>query len=379
MPVLILLILLIPLFLFFTPLGLVLTLPVLVVQMALEPKPEKVAQSGLPIVQAISDYQSDCGLLPYKLSDLVPKYMASVDGPNYKNGWSWYAGQWASLEHRGGAPHTSVRYWFKGYSPGTWQYRPDGPRERQLQVPGPVPRPNRLSDQALFAAQIAERERRITSEPHNLQLYSDKINALALANATNELRAECVRDVKLFPDWWLPRMALASLKDATADERAEFEAWTRRHDTFDSYAYLARFYRDKGNTQTALNALHDGAEKSVERQPNDSPSPSTLLLYDACKFAYDNRDYELAIALSRHWRPSADATGDDSLPALKTAAEVALGRFPEAIDHAKILVKAGPSERTQALLQAAEAHNTNFVYVVEEPDPPWSLHSEPEF
>src|SRR5437016_3853311 len=64
---------------FFTPVG-------AVVRMMFESKPETVVKSGQPIVQAISDFRSEHGLLPETLTDLVPGCLPSVPGTE----WTWF-------------------------------------------------------------------------------------------------------------------------------------------------------------------------------------------------------------------------------------------------------------------------------------------------
>jgi hypothetical protein len=109
---------------FLTPLGIPIT-------MLFERKPEKVAMSGLPIVQAISDYQSDHGLLPLKLEDLVPTYL-----PKTPRDWMFREG---CLVRQADQPHSQISFCFTGDYSNQWRFQGDSSFDRrQLNIPGPV-------------------------------------------------------------------------------------------------------------------------------------------------------------------------------------------------------------------------------------------------
>lgn len=110
------------LFVLLSPLGLI---------VLFERKPEKVAMTGLPIVQAISDYQSDHGALPLRLEDLIPTYL-----PEKPKDWSYHEG---CLIRHGGPPHSYVSFCFTEEYSNQWRFQGDNSFDRrQLKIPGPV-------------------------------------------------------------------------------------------------------------------------------------------------------------------------------------------------------------------------------------------------
>lgn len=99
-----------------------------------ERKPEKVAMTGVPIVQAISDYRSDHGLLPLKLEDLIPSYL-----PEKPKDWSYHEG---CLVRHADQPHSYISFCFTGDYSNQWRFQGDNSFDRrQLNIPGPVAKP----------------------------------------------------------------------------------------------------------------------------------------------------------------------------------------------------------------------------------------------
>src|SRR6187455_2610423 len=104
----------------------------------LEPKPETLAKQGLPIAQAVIDYQRDHGSFPEKVATLIPTYLAKEPSKE----WTiQYNGEDTILVRRGGQPHSYIRYWFTGFQAGQWRFYPDSAdKNYQLSVPGTVVR-----------------------------------------------------------------------------------------------------------------------------------------------------------------------------------------------------------------------------------------------
>lgn len=332
-----------------------------------EVKPETLARQGLPIAQAISDYQRDHGLFPEKVADLVPRYLQKSPSKE----WRMELGDRAALGRRGGAPHTSIRYWFSGPKAGQWRYYPDGGyRQPQIAVPGPVATESPLSGEALFAAQLTEYEHRIARHPRELWYYEDKICFLGLSNRTVLLLADCERAAKEFPDWWLPQFTRALYSPTNSEARQEFESWVQAHGSHVNYWLLATYYREKAEVVNALVALNGLTKQPFVKYPEITRWGSGgRFLFDACKFAYAQRDFGLCLKLAQHYRSGGTTYEEQSRLEFETAAELASGNFATAVDYARNV--------SPALLQAVEARDTNYFHKFDDPEPHWNLFREP--
>ncbi len=331
---------------------------------------EAIAKSGQPIVQAMEDYRTDHGLLPLAISDLVPRYLPQVPEPG------WWLEEW-SLVHSAGLPRSDVRYTF-GEKAG-WTVAGDGINYHPLNMPGPILTRPALTGEALFQAQRDEYEKRINHHPQTeeyrdkdvvRELYQDKIDFLGLAGRPDLLGQECERDLKIYPHWWLPQMALAESEPLDTNIENGFVTWVQRHGTFFNYWYLARYYRDHGRTAAALAALDQAGELLFVEYPSDAYSTGDFFASDAARYTYERGDYELTLKLCRHCQ-LALGQYDEELLQYVAASELRLGKFDAAITDAQSVV-AVASERQMSddvdphnllkLLDAAKAHDTNFFY-----------------
>ena len=359
---------LILLLIFFSPVG-------TIVRMLLERKPETVARGGIPVVQAISDYQCDLGLLPLTLDDLVPTYL-----PAKPKKWWWTFGN-ASLQRQADQPHTYVGYWFSGDDSGEWRAIGEYARGK-LNLPKPVPKQSKPPGEALFVLRLAENERRIERNFTNISFYADKINYLGSEGRQELLPDECKRAIDLFPGWWLPRAVLAAIGESGGDAEAQFRDWANAQGTFNNFWYLSRVYRDKNKAAAALELLDLASDQQVVKEPTDSMWTGADCLFDACDFAYRCGHYELVLKLAHLWELKGTTYGDRSWRAFRAAAELKLGQFEAATDHATRIAKSNrqlsvKADNLEDLLQAAQTHNTNFVYSAGEIEPRWILFAEP--
>jgi hypothetical protein len=321
---------------------------------------EAIAKSGQPVVQAIYNYRSEHGLLPLELSDAVPMYLPKAP----EKDWQFDGDR---LSHNAGIPRSYVSYSFVGEE--GWIVWGEDIDQHRLNVSGPINQKPVLTGEALFNAQLAEYERRINHHPANeddkesiRQFYGDKIRFLGLAKRQNLLRAECERDAGIFPDWWLPQMALAESGELNTGAERQFAAWVRQHSTFANYWYLARYYRDKGDKVAALAALEQATGSLYEEYPEDGQWSGSAYVRDAAQFSYENGQYELALKLSRLREQDEDVLG------FEAAAQLKMMQFEPATTNAQRLVdiweqyKWPPHVQETALLEAAKEHDTNFVF-----------------
>ncbi|NOS68445.1 MAG: hypothetical protein HOP33_00750 [Verrucomicrobia bacterium] len=355
---------------FLTPLG-------IPISMMFESSPEKVARSGQAILQAVCDYRSDHGLFPERLDDLVPTYLPKFER---KSGWSWDFYD-LRLSHRGGQPHSIVFYRFAGLNAGEWHWHGDSAyADRRVNIAGPVVRPFALSGEALLASRLAEYECRIGRHTNEIWFYADKINYVGTADRQDLLRVECERAAKVFPDWWLPQMILADLgRNEASNQR--FEQWVREHATFNNYCYLARHYRAGSNAVAAFKILAEALEQPIVKEPKDSKWLGAHCFFDACQFAYESANYELSLKLARLWEKRGTTYGEKSWLAFEAAAELKLGEFENAVEHATRIDDIARKEETCAkntedLLKATKARNTNLTYQAGSLEPPWTLFGE---
>jgi hypothetical protein len=356
----------------------VIFIPMMIIGIMLEPKPEKIVESGRPIAQAISNYRSDRGLYPLVLEELVPAYLPSLE----KSAWRWDIGG-TSLRHPGGQPHSDVRFVFgESYyyqCTNAWVFIGDSGRIRVLSIPPPRFKSSTLSPEAAFEVHLNSREERIARSPKDLRLYADKISVLAFAGEEERLRQECQRAATLFPDWWFPELVLANLED---DYAKRFEAWLQKHDTSNNHWFLARLHRDRGNVPAALETLKRGIESQLIREPGDSAWDRAYILWDATKLAYDNRDYDLTLKLAERWEKSGRVSGEMEWLALRTAARLTLGQFEsleaDASRYANAKQDGDEYKSATQLLEAVRARNTNYVYDADAPSgQPWALFPKP--
>ena len=262
----------------------------------------------------------------------------------------------------------------------------EGISNHLLKVAGPISQRPALTGEALFAAQLAEYERRIYRHPDK-GFYGDKICFLGLAKRQDLLRAECERDAKRFPDWWLPQIALAESDELNSETGKQFVAWVRQHETFVNYWYLARYYRDKGDKRAALVALEQAAGSPYEQYPDWARWTGIGFAFDAAQFSYENGNYDLTIKLCQHCEPIPGSWEGCTLLEFVAAAELKLMHFEPAVINAQRVVAIASQQPMQVqidvrnlskLLEAAKAHDTNFVYHPGEAvDSEWPLFVKP--
>ena len=346
---------------------------------------EAIAKSGQPIAQAICDYRSEHGLLPLVLADIVPTYLPKAPQP----GW-WFDGD--MLRHNAGIPRSYITYSFVGE--GGWVVWGQGINHR-LNAAGPASRKPVLTNEGLFTAQLAEYERRISHHPDNSYYnsrakgyYEDKISFLGLAKRQDLLRAECERDAKRLPNWWLPEMVLAESDELNTDAERRFVTWVHEHGTFVNYWYLARYYRDKSDTNAALAALEQAATSPYEYYAENARWGGTAYSSDAAEFSYGCGKYDLTLRLCHHCESVEGSMEGQTLLEYVAAAELKLMQFDSAIAKAQRVVDIAnqhPMEvhvdvqNLPALLAAAKAHDTNFVshFSVPSADSEFSLFVKP--
>ncbi len=348
---------------------------------------EAIAKSGQPIAQAICDYRSEHGLLPLVISDLVSMYLPKSS----ESGWRFDG---VMLLHNAGIPRSYVSCSFVGED--GWTVWGEGINKHRLNVSGPVSQKPALTGEALFVAQLAEYERRIDDHPDNSYYnsrikgyYEDKISFLGLAKRQNLLRAECERDTKRFPDWWLPQMALAESDALNSDAGKQFVAWVHQHGTFVNYWYLARYFHNKGDIPAALTALEQASMSPYEAYPDWARWSGIGFAFDSAQFSYENSNYNLTIKLCQHCEPIPGSWEGCTLLEFVAAAELKLMQFEPAITNAQRVVDIAKQHPMQVeidvgnlskLLEAAKAHDTNFEYQPHETEDPqweWSMFVKP--
>jgi hypothetical protein len=284
-----------------------------VLKVRLGPTPTvAVAKQQLFLVQAIVDYRAENGMLPYSLEDLVPTYLNEVPTGQvvrWLQNTVWY-------KH-----HPLYRF---------------GKNEGWEGLGLPVVEPTRpvKSGDALIRARLAEYDRRIASAPANAEHYSDRIAYLLILGRRADALETCRAAARALPDHWRPRLGLAALADPSDVAGAEQEChdWLERHPAFIRYWYLARYYRDRNRHADAVSALRLAANYPLEALDDGSRFVPTAYAFDAAKYAYEQREYELVLDLTRAWsqpRGVYSNPGDD-LHAFRAASELALGRVDEA-------------------------------------------------
>jgi hypothetical protein len=251
-------------------------------------------------------------------------------------------------------------------------------------VPGPTTNKTGLAGEALTTAKIDGYEQRVLRHPEKQDGYAAKISFLAAQKRTDKLREECERAAGLFPRWWFPQMALAELDTNDSKAEQKFAEWVQQHQTFVNYWYLARYYRDKNDAAKACSALDGAATAQFIQYPDDAYWGGAGFAYDAAKFSYENRQYELTIKLCQHCeKPEGSWEGGSTL-ALQAAAELGLGQVEPALNHARRMAKIARGQASWAqnvpeLVHAAETQDTNYVYRAgDAAGSEWTLFPEPQ-
>lgn len=160
-------------------------------------------------------------------------------------------------------------------------------------------------------------------------------------------------------------LAEANVSDTNVSVR--FPDWARERGTYAGYWYLARYYRDKGNTFAAMDALEKASACVFQTDRDERDRMAAALAFNAAKFAYENKNYELTLNLCRQWKTAyASDREERSWLAFEAAAEPAMERYDSAIRHAREMLKAGGNsmwaKKVPALLQAAEGHDSKYFY-----------------
>jgi hypothetical protein len=140
---------------------------------------------------------------------------------------------------------------------------------------------------------------------------------------------------------------------------------------------LARLYRNKTNTPAALEILTQALDAPIVKEPKDSPWEGARLLFDACQFAYESGDYDLARKLAHAWELRGTTNGDRSWLAFEAAADLKLRDFDSAIERATKFADFArhneAADNANPLLKAAKTHDTTFSFNAGEPEPHWEL------
>jgi tetratricopeptide (TPR) repeat protein len=305
------------------------------------------AEQNRYVAQAICDYRAENGMLPYSLDDLVPNYLEQTPS-NTSVRW----------KHRCLRLDLHIIYSFCEDKEG-WT--------ATIDLPKVVPTRPALGGDTLIRARLAEYDRRIARAPTNADHYIDKIAYLLSLNRRSEAHATCEAAAAALPDRWRPQVGLAVLAEP-ADRRlaeTQLRAWLDKHPTFIHYWYLYRYYRDIDRHNDAIDALREAVKYPREDRTDDSDFVPDAYAFDAAKYAYQQRQYELVLEITRVWSPRREAESNSAV--FQAAAELALGRVDEAktdIDFFLNKHKGSDlwSENLRELRRAAAAGNRSFVY-----------------
>jgi tetratricopeptide (TPR) repeat protein len=285
-------------------------------------------------------------MLPYSLDDLVPQFLDKVPDDHQLR---WHL-RWLSVgpkllysfdkDNEGWAPH--------------------------LTLPKVAPTHAIPGGDALVQARLAEYDRRIATSPTNIDHYTDKIVFLMSINRRTEARATCKTAARAFPESWRPLMGLAMLAKSKdlAEAEAQLRSFFEKHPAFIRYWCLSRYYRNLGRHCDAIDALRLAVKQPLEHIEDEGVFVPNAYAFDAAKYAYEQREYELVIDITKVWsspRGTFSNPGADFY-AFRAAAELALGRLDEAGEHVKSAGRALWAHNVQGLARAVGAGDRSFVY-----------------
>ncbi|MFO0936324.1 MAG: hypothetical protein U0798_07425 [Gemmataceae bacterium] len=314
------------------------------------------------IAQAICDFHAQNGLMPIDLQELVPEYVKSL--PN--NASQIYHRPILSFEYD--LFGTYIHYSFKTeeegwYSSGTFGI---GVIPISKVIPSVTPQ---VGD-ALVQARLAVYDRRIRDPEREMNSRYEKISYLVSLNRTDDAYRECRAAVEVHPNWLLGQYGCIIFAPVIESQMAEsrFRKWVEGNPAFIHFWYLARYYRDRGRTKDAVDAIRQGVKHPLEDVGYSVWVPHAYA-FEAATFACQQKEPELVLAITEMW---ADPRGvynypDDNLPAFRAAAKLALGHFAEARIEADRVIATSRQRaiwamNLDALDSAIQRKDRSFIY-----------------
>ena len=174
---------------------------------------------------------------------------------------------------------------------------------------------------------LAEYNSRLAKTPRDLRLHQSKI-AFLLQYDRSQVRSACTNAVNDLPHHWWPQLTLA-LWDAghghLEDASRNFATFADSKSNYSTYLYLAYFYHLTGKTNEAANAVEKAVSLPVKESWDDSLN-SECLSYSLAVYLYQDGKYATVVKLCDAVLPLAQKENyaAPSLSVLKAAAQSAL-------------------------------------------------------
>lgn len=340
---------------------------------------------GHDAVQAIHQFQSQCGLWPQYLEDLVPGYLDAAflepqPPPAARNArWFYDLSPVPDQTAPGGMrllPSLSIRlpegsrahlgYDFDPVDPA-WRIFGDTEPQR-LPTSSPPPHsspspPAHLTHPAghqVMAAAQAELARRIAREPGEVEHRRRLAGLLMAAGNTEEVRAVIAQAAIDLPESYWPRLASAVLDlaaphsapapaasptglqgdaatapaagpaevPAPPESLQAFAQWVQRRPSMTRWFYLSHLERQAQRPHEAAAAMAKAAQMPVEVAADD-PHAAAYYLWDMTRWALETRRWPLVSELADAWELAyrERLVADPSFLPLRAAARLSQGNF----------------------------------------------------
>ncbi|HVS71957.1 MAG TPA: hypothetical protein VHQ47_11935 [Phycisphaerae bacterium] len=332
----------------------------------------EIVREGDPIVVALEAFHARRGLWPEYLEDLSPAFLKKPPSPH----WNYLvdAGAGPALATPTNLAHTNVGYDFSRH---VW--RVFGEQDNRVLAPGPTAATGPATGGGVIAEELAELDRRIAREPGAMEHWRGKASLLRSLGRFTEAETVIDAAARALPEDFWPPLAKAALRlpdrppaatrpaatEADAAALQELAKWTAAHPSFTHGYYLALAQRLAGGNAAAIATLQGALQQTVQLGPDD-PDVLAFYLYDETRFALEQQDWELVIALCDAWQQAVEKATfvpDDSYRALRAAAELAQRNFTAAQqDFAAMGKDPCRAGNLEALKAAIDKRDATFRY-----------------
>lgn len=314
-----------------------------------------IAQSGVPIVEAIYRYQLTKGLFPYQLKDLVPEYLSKNEIVDWEIGWMphvWYIERWPVTAYVWSSFHKeSENHWFFIYMRTSIK----------LDVKQTIPKELDINMEQLKKNIIMEFKKRIQKAPDNkypsvLVHFEGYISFLMKNELYKEVIEICLEMRARKSLSWLLERALARARGKLGKFREaekEFLDWVSVEPTFHKYYFIAQFYEYFGKKDESIKMLKKATHYKLK---------SRDYLMNAALHAYEKNEYDLAIEICDIWEEYKNRKDDwvQDYLIVRAASMLALGKHKAALQDVQQIKKEHRQSQPIKLLRAIDKKNTTF-------------------
>ncbi len=271
---------------------------------------------GKPIVDAIYRFESDTGLWPNDLAELVPGYLASVDTKLWR--YHTFNHDDFALVYLGPLACGTLHFDHDSWRADAWNAWWSEDEERRhidkLDVEQPLPAASILNADQKASKRHNLLRSRIEAVPNRINHRVGLMKHFFELERYNDAREICLLCIDTWPDYWLSYLLLAKIESYLGDQsesERRLAGLAARWDDFFGYMFLAQFYFGREEFAKSSQAL----QKSLVPAPTRHKD---LYAYEqigardswvadcyshvAANLAYQMGDRQLCLAICDRWR-----------------------------------------------------------------------------